>query len=229
MTDRHGLLALQQVSDSSFPSGMFTHSLGLEQLVREGTVVGAADVEAFTGAVLQGSVAMSDAVAAAQAVGHARRGDVTELVGIDHALCAMKAATELRRASVETGRSLLEEVAAHHDAAPIGALLAEVRLGRSPGTHAVAFGTIAATFGATPEEAAALVMQTAATAVLHAAMRLFPMSHRDVQGALHRMRPVIVDLAGRATEPDRRLESFHPLQDVAAMRHEAAAVRMFAS
>ena len=39
------LLALQQLTDSGFPSGAFTHSYGLEQLVREGRVKGADDVE----------------------------------------------------------------------------------------------------------------------------------------------------------------------------------------
>jgi urease accessory protein UreF len=60
-------------------------------------------------------------------------------------------------------------------------------------------------------------------------MRLLPVSHRDVQGTLHRLRPRIAEMAWRAADSRRPLESFHPLQEISAMRHEAAAVRMFAS
>jgi len=174
-------------------------------------------------------VGTSDAVAAAIATRSAGAGDLPALLTVDAELHAMKPATELRRASTETGRRLLEEVSADVRAPMIVALLEEVRADRTPGTHAVAFGTVAEAFSARPADSAALLMQGAANAILQAGMRLFPMSHRDVQGALHRLRPRIAALAESAAEPDSRLESFHPLQDIASMRHEAAAVRMFAS
>jgi urease accessory protein len=223
------LLALQQISDSLFPSGMFTHSLGLEQMVRERTLRTSDDALRFAESAMRTGVAASDAVAAAQAVRATDRRDVPALVQLDQALFAMKPAAELRAASVDVGRRLLEEVAAHNDAAIIGALLSEVRIGRAPGTQAVALGSVASVFGATPAAAAAIALQGTATAILQAAMRLLPVSHRDVQGALHRWRPLIARLAESAAAPERQLASFHPLQEIAAMRHETASARMFAS
>jgi urease accessory protein len=46
------LLALLQLNDSAFPSGAFTHSYGLEQLVRQVVVRDVRDVERFVTSVL---------------------------------------------------------------------------------------------------------------------------------------------------------------------------------
>jgi urease accessory protein len=229
MSDTAGLLALLQIADSFFPSGMFTHSLGLEQLVRERTIATPDDVVSFARSVLEGSVATSDAVATARAVRSSNDLDPPTLVAVDRELFAMKASTELRKMTTDTGRRLLEEVAAHHQAPMLVSFLEGVRSGATPGTHPVAFGVVAAAFGASPETAAALVMQGTLNAILHASLRLLPVSHRDVQSALHRLRPRIAELAERAAAPGRPLQSFHPMQDIASMRHETSPVRMFAS
>ena len=229
MSETEGLLALVQIADSFFPSGMFTHSLGLEQLARERTITTPEDVASFASAALECSASTGDAVAAARATRAASQDDLPLLVEVDRELFAMKSASELRRAASNTGRRLLEEVAVHNCHAALVRFLEEARAGRTPGTHAVAFGVVAATFGANPETAAALAMQGTANAILQASTRLLPVSHRDVQATLHRLRPRIAELAASAAAPDRVLKSFHPLQDIAAMRHEAATARMFAS
>jgi urease accessory protein len=168
-------------------------------------------------------------VAAANALRAALRHEVPSVVTIDRELVALKTAPELRRASTDTGRRLLDEVAAHQDAPTLEAFRGEVHAGRSPGTHPVVLGVVASTFDVDPVTVAAVVMQGTANAVLQAAMRLFPVSHRDVQGCLHRWRPRIAALAQTAATSGAALQSFHPLQDIASMQHEAASVRLFAS
>ena len=210
MTETQTLLALQQFADSAFPSGMFTHSLGLEQLARDGVLKSAASVEKFVRAALEGSVATSDAVAAVSAARLANAGDMDGITAVDGDLFSMKPASELRRASTDAGRRLLEEVAAHTDLDMVNALLAEVRSGRTPGTHAVAFGVVTSSFGGHPETAAATLLQSTANAILQAAMRLLPVSHRDVQGALHRLRPRIAILAALASRAGRAAAVLSP-------------------
>jgi urease accessory protein len=229
MSDTVGLLALVQIADSFFPSGTFAHSLGLEQLARERTIATPEDVASFTSSVLEYSISTADAVAAARSVRAANDDDLPALNEVDRELFAMKAPSELRRAATDTGRRLLEEVATHHKDEMLGRFLDEVRSGRTPGTHPVAFGVVAATFGASPETVAALVMQGTVNAILQASLRLLPVSHRDVQSVLHRLRPRVAELAERAAQPGRLLQSFHPVQDIASMRHEVASARLFAS
>lgn len=230
MSDQTPLLALLQIADSAFPAGGFAHSSGLEQLVRDGQVADAAGVERFVSSLIRHSVATSDAVTAAIAAGAMADADVAHAVRADQALFAMKASFELRAASTSMGLRLLQEVSLHADQPALDELYDHVRSGTTPGTHAVAFGAIGGVFGATSEQVAAALMLTTATSVLQPSMRLLPVSHRDVQGALHRLRPSIAALAFEAAHtPLSDLRSFHPMQEIASMRHRSGPVRMFAS
>ena len=230
-SDTSSLLALLQLSDSSFPSGTFTNSFGLEELVAEGRVRTGADLETLVKSVVILSIARADAVAAVEAARCAALADYAGVIEADRLLFSMKAASELRDASTSAGRRTLEELAAHSADPGIDWLLAAIRDGRTPGMQSVALGVAANAFGLTPEEIAAAVMLSAANAVLQAGMRLLPISHRDVQGALHRLRPQITAFSREAAQPNRlhSLQSFHPVQEIAAMRHRFSEARLFAS
>lgn len=229
------LLVQLQFSDSQFPSGAFAHSYGLEQLVRERWIVDAAGVEAFVRSLLTLQTATSDARTAAAVVMAAQAGDLDEVIRLDQRLHVTKAPTELRAASSSTGRRLLEECVVHPEARSplVSDFLDAVREGRSPGTHPVALGLVEGCMGIDASSVVTAVLFGTAVAVLSAAVRLLPVSHRDVQGALHRLRPLIAELAWEATaEPDAEspcITAFQPLQEVLSMRHAAAPVRLFAS
>jgi urease accessory protein len=230
MTDTAALLVLLQIADSAFPAGGFAHSFGLEQLVRDGRIATARDVERLVHSLLRQSIATSDGAGCAIATGAAAGGDLDAIERVDRALFVSKSSSELRDASTSMGLRLLQEVSLHVDAPILGSLLADVRGERTPGTHAVAFGAAAGALGVDAEDAAAALMFGSIAAILQAAMRLLPLSHRDVQSALHGARPLIASLAERASRiGPHQLASFHPMQEIASMRHRHAGVRMFAS
>jgi urease accessory protein len=228
--DAEALLALLQVSDSAFPAGTFAHSFGLEQLAREGYVKTPAEVEAFVSTVLWQSVATADAPAASAATVASGHKDIEALLTADRAYLRLKAAAELRTAALITGRRLLAETAVHVEDSFLfeygQAVLADANLGAYP----VAFGAVCSALGVRAQDAVAGLLLGAANAMLQAAMRLLPYSHRDAQAALHRLRP---QMAAAATEIDQRppaaLASFHPLQEIASMRHVRADARLFMS
>lgn len=226
------LLTLMQLLDSSFPAGTFAHSYGLEQAVRDGYVRDAAGVEAFVSALLSLQVATSDARALARGHRAAVIGDLRSVAEVDHALFATKGAAELRRASTATGRRTLQEVAAHAEghAGLVVAHLEAVEAGTVPGTHPVALAVVGAAFDIPALDLVAGLLSSTANTLHQASMRLLPVSHRDVQAALHRARSTIATLARQAiTSADEPLSTFHPVQEVASMRHETAAIRFFAS
>lgn len=225
--DLPSLLALLQLTDSGFPSGAFTHSYGLEQLVREGLVKGPADVERFVSSILSQSVAQLEAPAALEAAQSAADGDLKGVLEVDRRLLAIKATEELRNASLQTGRRMLEEVAAHVESPLLAGYRDAVSADASLGNYAAVFGAVSAAIGVGPGQVLGALMLASATALLQAAMRLTRVSHRDVQGMLHRLRPRIVALAGEVGSGP--LCSFHPLQDIASMRHARAEARLFAS
>lgn len=200
--------------------------------MRDGRVSDAAGVEAFVRSLVRLQAAEADARTVAAAALAAAAGDLAGVCAADAALFATKAPEELRTAATSTGARVLAELAAHDEARMglVGAFLDAVRAGETPGTHAAALGVAGAALGVPPETLVASALFATANTVLSAAMRLLPVSHRDVQGALHRLRPAIAELAreavARAGEPP---SAFHPLQEIASMRHKRSSVRLFTS
>jgi urease accessory protein len=233
MTTRIALepaLALMQISDSLFPSGAFTQSYGLEQLARDGRVRTPEEVAAFITSVLHQTLATADAPAAFAANQALAKGDLDELLAVDRALYRTKAAEELRAASVSTGRRLLGEVTQYVENNNLQSYARAVNADRTLGTQPVVFGAICAALEVEAETAVAALLLGNVNGMLQAAMRLLPVSHRDVQGALHRLRPeiaaIVRDIATKEPQP---LRAFHPMQEIASMRHVYANARMFAS
>lgn len=224
------LLALMQINDSLFPSGAFVHSYGLEQLAREGRLRTPADAETFVRSVLQGSLATADALTAARAHAAASAGCLEALIAADRALGRSKAAEELRTASLSTGRRLLDEVLAFSLLPLLQRYADAVHADRRLGFHPAVFGAVAALSGVGASVSVAALLQGAVSGMLQATMRLLPVSHRDVQAALQRLRPAIAAAAERVVaSPSLALMSFHPLQEIASMRHSGATARLFAS
>lgn len=156
---------------------------------------------------------------------------MTSVIATDRALHAMKPASELRQASLMTGRRFLEEVAIHTESPVLAAYRDAVASEDGLGNYAVAFGVVAAALDIESRFVPGAVLLSSATAVLQSAMRLMRVSHRDVQGILHRLRPLVARLAGEVLEGRMpgSLSGFHPLQDIASMRHANAEARLFAS
>ncbi|HEU0074730.1 MAG TPA: urease accessory UreF family protein [Dehalococcoidia bacterium] len=219
------LLALLQLSDSGFPSGSFTHSYGLEQALNQRWLSGADEVEAFVRSVIKQSAATGDARACYAASVASGQFDMTVLKETDVALFRTKAACELREACVQTGRRLIEETLIHIEAPVMRAYAESVAAGNAPGCHPVAFGAIAGALGVEATEAASALLQSNTNALLQAAMRLGRISHRDAQAILHRLRPAVAvqDYSGGP------FQAYHPLQEIASMRHQRAEARLFAS
>jgi urease accessory protein len=232
MTSLQPLLALLQLNDSAFPAGTFAHSYGLEQAVRDGHIRNIEGVEAFVASLLKLQASGADTRALVRAAHAASAGDLDAVCAADAALFATKAPEELRAASASTGARLLREVAAHKAGRGglVPAYLDAVQRGRTPGTHPVAFAVAGSALGIDARELAAASLFATANTLWSAAVRLLPVSHRDVQGALHRLRPRIEALALEAVDRENApLTSFHPLQEIASMRHRTASVRLFAS
>lgn len=226
------LLALLQIVDSSFPIGTFAHSYGLEQLVRDRFVQDAHSLRRFVGSSLRLQLGGSDVRALATASEAAEANDLAGLVAIDRRLHITRPAQELRDASTAAGKRLLEEVAAHPAGAspPVPAYLEAVEACEAPGTHPVALAAAGAALEVDRSSLVAGLLFSTANALVQASMRLLPLSHRDAQAVLHDARAEISAIVEETDgSDDRPFTSFHPLQEIASMRHADAPVRFFAS
>jgi urease accessory protein len=224
---RAGLLGLLQLCDSAFPTGAFSHSLGLETLVAGGTVRDGATLQAAIVDHL-GAMATSDLPAlrgAAQAMSSER------VVALDRTLGATKLARETRAASAATGRSLLDSATALElaDRRP-AEYRALVRSGEAPGHHAVAHGVVCAALELPVEDAVAAFAYAACASLVAAGQKLVPLGQREAQRtllALHAPIAGAVELSGAIDPADPY--AFAPVQEVASMVHERQRTRLYIS
>jgi urease accessory protein len=181
--------------------------------------------------VVSQSVATAEATAAYRAATAARTEDFEAVLEADRALVRSKAARELREAGLQTGRRLVTEASVHVEGPLLRAYAEALKSEPQLGCYGAAFGVVGAALGAEPGDVASALLLSTANAYLQAAMRLGRISHRDAQGILHRVRPLALELSAEiaAGGDSRRLRAFHPLQEIASMRHERAEARLFAS
>ncbi len=207
MTDTEpSLLALLQLADSSFPAGTFAHSYGLEQLARDGRVRDALTA----GGVRPLRHPQSERLVrcAGGRRNGPRRGCPRPRRGLRHrrALSSRtKAAEELRAAST-SHRHAPPPGSRHPRGRPVWPhprLLAKrcaptARPARIPLPSASRAQPSAWTRGARRRRCSS----GRPPCILQASMRLLPVSHRDVQATLHRLRPEIAALAARGRTSD---------------------------
>ena len=230
------LLGLLQLADTSFPSGAYTLSHGLETMVADGLVSTADHVGEVLAVSLLSRFARGDLPAllwAHDAAGRARAGDIgaiEDLLAIDRRLRAVKLAREEREGSERVGRRIVIEAAALAPSTCLTAYDAAIRRGDGPGNSAVALGVAAEAFGIGRRQAALVAGMSHATAFAMAALRLGVTGHREAQRVIRRSIPMIeraVDVAASVAWLDLRPSA--PQLDVSSGRHEIAAARSFAS
>lgn len=226
-----GFLSALQLSDSAFPCGRYTLSYGLESFAQSGQLgspVRPSTLARLLADSIRFGVAPSDGVALACA--HRALGDVDLATRADERLTAVKIAREVRESSARTGRALLDTATAVFAASPAAQFAQRVREGRSPGNHAVVFGVLSAALGVPRAEAVAAELFAFSAAWVAAAVRLGLTDHRTAQALLDRVRAVTTEAAIEAADGEvAQIFSCTPLPDVMAMRHEEAALRLFAS
>lgn len=205
------LMTLVQWLSPAFPTGGFAYSHGMEQVIADGGIRSAADLEAWLADVLRFGAGRQDAILLAASL----------RPGADHA--ALAALSRAVQPSAERLRETTEQGEAF--ARTVAALTGRAALS---GPLPVAFGAAAAGLGLPAAQVIALYLHAFASNLVSAAVRFVPLGQTEGQAALAALHPLIASLAETASTlgPDA-LESAALGADLAAMRHETLDVRIF--
>ncbi|MDH6130658.1 urease accessory protein [Kitasatospora sp. MAA4] len=223
------LLVSLQLTDSAFPSGLYTLSHGLEGYA-QAKAVDPEGMPELLADLLRHSVGPADATALALAHRAAEAGDWAGVVAVDERLHASKLNRGLRLASTRTGRQMLDTARLALGGEALERYAELVAAKRSPGCQPVAAGVAYASGGVGTEQAVASDLFAFAVSFVGAGLRLRLTDHRRAQTALRAIAPVIQEVTAAALERELAdLGGCVPVADAMSGRHERAEARMFAT
>ena len=215
--------------DSFFPSGGYAFSSGLEAAVQGGAVRDAEELSRYVVESLTTGMGEREAVAVGMAHEAYVSGVLETAFNADRELEAMKLGRESRTASRQMGRQVMRLAADQRARQPlIEDYLAAVDAERTPGHLAVTVGLTLAAAGWSKEDTIAAFLYQAATGFVAAAMKLLPIGQREGQRLLESWLGVIEPISLKAAH-QQVLQSWSPIQDIYAMRHNRLESRLFRS
>src|SRR3989475_13339445 len=179
------MLNALQLSDTFFPTGLYTLSHGLEAFVQAG-LVSKTEVEALVRDYLENVLGPADGVALSHAHRATEGRDLGRLIEIDRRLFAMKLIREARESSRRVGKRMLTTALKLSPDSLLKDYWGAVHAGACPGNSAAALGAVAATLGIARRQAMLIELYTFATSILGAAMRLVRLDHEEAQLILAR-------------------------------------------
>jgi urease accessory protein len=208
------LLDILQISDSSFPSGGYAHSCGLEGLYARGEV----DLEGHLRFVLGNGLARLELPIVREAFDAM---GTEALLELDLLMDVLLPVREFRLASRSVGRSFLRAATHVREGA-----LQDVGVEH----HAVVFGAVLRDWQIDLDAGLAVYAWQALRQQLSAAQRLGKIGQSGVQDLLHRLKPAVSAAAETSRSiPREALGVFSPWLDLAGMAHEHQFARLFLS
>lgn len=222
------LLVSMQLTDSAFPTGLYTMSHGLEGYHQAG-LVSPGTVGDLLEDLLIHSVGPGDATAMSRAHDAARDSDWAVVAHIDHLVLASKLNHEMRRASIRSGRALIG-IAGDLFGEGVGEYAARIADRAVPGCQPVVSAICYSAAGVPRSEAVASDLFAFSASFVGAALRMRLTDHRRAQVVLREIAPVIETVtadAGVRSIDD--MGGFAPMADISSARHERADGRLFTS
>ncbi|MCY4373565.1 MAG: hypothetical protein OXC31_07280 [Spirochaetaceae bacterium] len=224
------------LADSSFPTGAFAHSWGLEWAVRSGWVTDAASLLTWTRDALRFGVAPLSGRAVACAAAMAAPGTEStarKLVRLSDEVASFQPSREAREGEAQLGRSLLRAAA---DALPslrrhpaYAAATREAAGHDDRIQHPVAWGFVGAALGIDAAELLQVFLLGTVRQWSQVAMRTVPVGQSDAVAVVGALLEEVTGLARRIARRTRPLASATPGWDAAVLGHGELQARYFRS
>jgi urease accessory protein len=220
-----------QLSDSLFPTGMYSTSSGLETFFYRKKVKGASELKRLLEVFIQNQIGPADCVALGNSYESAVIADLQKLIETDQRLFSMKLVKEIREVSVRSGTQLLKcigDMTSNNEM--LQSYQHNINLGKASGMYPVALGITCALLGIPKNKAGLILIYTFTASVIGAALRLGIINHFEGQRIINQLKQVM----SKAVEKNINKKlvdmwQFTPEIDTTQMLHEQAERRMFIS
>ena len=223
-------ISMLQISDSFFPTGMYSTSSGLEALFySRRKIVDADDLRELIKVYLECQIGPADCSALGNAYEQAQRKDLQKLLEVDNTLFSMKLIEEVRSASIRSGTQILKCVISFIPNNDILNRYQEaIKQKRAAGVYPVALAVISHTFGISKYKACLSMVYGFSVSIVGAALRLGTLQHFDGQRIIHELKPSISQVVEKYIDrPVTSMWQFAPDIDLFQIAHERMSSKMF--
>jgi urease accessory protein len=218
-TDLEAMLRLMTWLSPAFPVGAFAYSHGLEQAVHDRTVASRQDLAEWIEDLITAGSLWNDVVLLAQAWRAAATADLRGLRQVAEWGEAMAMSAERQLETMDQGRAFQAA------AKPWADMPSDLAM-----PYPVAVGAAAATMNIDREAACAAYLHGCAANLVSAGIRLIPLGQSEGTTLMASLENLMVGLACKAASSTLAdLGSATFAVDMASMRHETLAVRLFRS
>jgi urease accessory protein len=224
------MLRLFQIADSSFPTGGYAFSHGLEGLHALRLIRTIDDVYQFARVHVEESLASQELPAVRISGECFHRHDLDRFDELDRILTLVKPVPAFRASSQRMGRSLLTLGVELFPSSFLLEIHGGVSQGNRAGNFAVAFGAVAASAGAEAGAAEIAFAAGSLNGYVAAAVRLGVIGQSSAQQIVVALEPVLERAIDTARTIDTHsIGGYAPLIDIAGMRQLDLPGRLFAS
>ena len=221
-------LSMMQLSDSFFPTGMYSMSNGLEAIFYSGKKIKAEELRELVKTYLEYQIGPADCTALGNAYEHAARSNLAKLLEVDKAIFSMKLVQEIRDASIRSGTQLVRCIRSFSDNKILGQYEDAIRGGQAFGPYSVALAVAANAFLIPKEKTALVMLYSFSVSMVGAALRLGMLQHFDGQKVIDELKPTIVKvIQANINRPIEGIWQFAPSIDIIQISHERMNSKMF--
>ncbi len=225
-------IGMMQLSDSFFPTGMYTTSSGLEAIFyseRKKKMMKAEELRDLIRVFLEYQIGPADCTALGNAYEYALKSDVTGLLEVDNIIYAMKLVKEIRDASSRSGTQLLRCIHSFIQGnKTLDGYVAAVKDGKGYSPYPVALAIAANAFSIPKRKAGLMLLYSFSVSVVGAALRLGMLQHFDGQRVIDELKPTISKTVQSFIDrPMDGIWQFAPQLDITQITHERMNSKMF--
>lgn len=221
-------LSMMQLSDSFFPTGMYSMSNGLEAIFYSGKKMKSEELRELVKTYLEYQIGPADCTALGNAYEQAARSNLPKLLEVDRAIFSMKLVQEIRDASIRSGTQLVRCIRSFSDNKILGQYEDAIRGGQAFGPYPVALAVAANAFLIPKKKAALVMLYSFSVSIVGAALRLGMLQHFDGQKVIDELKPTIVKvIKANINRPIEGIWQFAPSIDIIQISHERMNSKMF--
>jgi urease accessory protein len=223
-------IGMMQLSDSFFPTGMYTTSSGLEAIFySERKKMKVEELRDLIRVFLEYQIGPADCTALGNAYDYASKSDLDGLLEVDNVIHSMKLVKEIREASSRSGTQLLRCIHSFVQGNKIlDNYMTAVKEGKGHSPYPVALAVAANAFSIPKRKAGIMMLYSFSVSIVGAALRLGMLQHFDGQRIIDELKPTISKtVQSFINRPMSGMWQFAPQIDIIQISHERMNSKMF--